>query len=414
MWAVSHVLPFRVNSYVVEQLIDWERVPDDPIFQLTFPQPDMLEPQQRDRVATALAGTSRKAVRDTVALVRAELNPHPEGQMTHNVPVLGDEPVPGVQHKYAETCLVFPSVGQSCHAFCTYCFRWPQFVGDRDLKFATDRAMRYLDYLREHAEVSDVLFTGGDPMTMPTEVLARYVEPLLAAEYDHIHTVRLGTKMLSYWPQRVISDDDAEELLDLLRRVVSAGKHVAVMAHFSHPCELETEAVRQAVVRLQETGAVIRAQAPLIRHVNDDPETWAAMWQAQVQLGIVPYYMFVERDTGSKRYFSVPLAQAVEIHRHATSRVSGLARTARGPVMSAHPGKVAIDGVTDVGGRRHFVLRLLQARQADWCGQPFMAEYDSRATWLNELQPAFGAREFFYEEDLARLEDASRPRLVAA
>jgi hypothetical protein len=124
--------------------------------------------------------------------------------------------------------------------------------------------------------------------------------------------------------------------------------------------------------------------------------------------------MFVERDTGSKRYFSVPLAQAVEIHRHATSRVSGLARTARGPVMSAHPGKVAIDGVTDVGGRRHFVLRLLQARQADWCGQPFMAEYDSRATWLNELQPAFGAREFFYEEDLARLEDASRPRLVAA
>ncbi len=411
---MAHVLPFRVNSYVVDQLIDWERIPDDPIFQLTFPQPDMLEPEQRHRVATALAGTSKQAVRDAVAAVRAELNPHPEGQMTHNVPVLGDEPVPGVQHKYRDTCLVFPSVGQSCHAFCTYCFRWAQFVGDHDLKFATDREMRYLDYLREHVEISDVLFTGGDPMTMRAEVLARYVEPLLGAEYEHIQTVRIGTKMLSYWPQRVLKDDDADELLSLLRCLVSAGKHVAVMAHFSHPRELETETVRSAVARLQETGAVIRAQAPLIRHVNDGPDVWAAMWQVQVRLGIVPYYMFVERDTGSKRYFSVPLSRALEIHRDATSRVSGLARTARGPVMSAHPGKVTVDGITDVGGRRYFVLRLLQARDAEWCGQPFLAEYDAHATWLNELRPAFGDREFFYERELAHLETVSRSALVAA
>lgn len=320
MIAVAHVLPFRVNSYVLDQLIDWERIAEDPIFQLTFPQPDMLEPEQRHRVSAALTGGNKQTIRETIWLVRAELNPHPEGQMTHNVPMLADEPVPGVQHKYAETCLVFPSVGQSCHAFCTYCFRWAQFVGDRDLKFATDREMRYLAYLREHDEISDVLLTGGDPMTIRAEILACYIEPLLGAEYDHIQTIRIGTKMLSYWPERVLSDDDADELLGLLSRVVSAGKQVAVMAHFSHPRELETEAMRRAVARLQATGAVIRAQAPLIRHVNDDAETWATMWQAQVRLGIAPYYMFVERDTGSQRYFSVPLARAVKIHRHATPR----------------------------------------------------------------------------------------------
>jgi KamA family protein len=413
MRAVAHVLPFRVNSYVVDHLIDWERIPEDPIFQLTFPQPDMLEPVQRRRVAAALTGANKQSLRDTVALVRTELNPHPEGQMTHNVPMLDGEPVPGVQHKYAETCLVFPSVGQSCHAFCTYCFRWAQFVGDHELKFATDPEMRYLDYLREHQEISDVLLTGGDPMTMRAKVLVRYVEPLLEAEYDHIQTIRIGTKMLSYWPERVLSDDDADELLELLRRVVAAGKQVAVMAHFSHPRELETDALHRAVARLQATGAVIRAQAPLIRHVNDDPEVWAAMWQAQVRLGIIPYYMFVERDTGSKRYFSVPLARAVEIHRRATSGVSGLARTARGPVMSAHPGKVTIDGVTVIGGRRCFVLRLLQARRAEWCGRPFMAEYDSSATWLNELRPAFGDHEFFYERELGDRETASLAQAAA-
>ena len=53
------------------------------------------------------------------------------------------------------------------------------------------------------------------------------------------------------------------------------------------------------------TGARIRSQAPLINHVNNDAVTWATMWRAQVRMGIIPYYMFVERDTGAKHYFEV-------------------------------------------------------------------------------------------------------------
>src|SRR3954454_11847814 len=110
MLAVAQVLPFRVNGYVVHELIDWDRVPDDPIFQLTFPQPEMLAAEQRTR----LLGTAgdRRERRRLVTEIRAELNPHPSGQLTHNVPIHRGRPVHGVQHKYAETCLVFPSVGQ--------------------------------------------------------------------------------------------------------------------------------------------------------------------------------------------------------------------------------------------------------------------------------------------------------------
>jgi L-lysine 2,3-aminomutase len=103
------------------------------------------------------------------------------------------------------------------------------------------------------------------------------------------------------------------------------------MAHFSHPRELETGAVRSALSRIRSTGAVVRCQAPLIRHVNDDAEVWATMWRTQVKLGAVPYYMFVERDTGPRGYFEVPLARAVEIFQKAVSTVSGLGRTVRGP-----------------------------------------------------------------------------------
>jgi KamA family protein len=403
MRPVAHVLPFRANNYLVEELIDWSNLPRDPMFQLTFPQPDMLGPDHRWRMSAALRRGGAAHIRAVAEQIRLELNPHPAGQLTHNVPTLDDERVPGLQHKYAETCLVFPSVGQTCHAFCTFCFRWAQFVGMRDLKFATDRSMRFFEYLRRHDEVSDVLFTGGDPMVMSAKVLARYVEPLLAPEFGHIQTIRFGTKALAYWPHRFLTDDDTAELLRLLERIVASGKHLAVMAHFVHVRELRTPAVRLAMERLRALGAVIRTQAPLVRHVNDDPRAWAEMWKEQVRLGLVPYYMFVERDTGASRYFRVPLDRALTIYRQAVTHESGLARTARGPTMSALPGKVTVDGITEINGKRYFVLSFLQARNPDWCRRPFLAEFDADAAWLSDLRPAFDDPEFFYERDLREM-----------
>ena len=76
--------------------------------------------------------------------------------------------------------------------------------------------------------------------------------------------------------------------------------------------------------------------------------------------------------------------------------------------MSATPGKVVIDGVMKVAGQQVFVLKLLQGRDPRWVGRPFFAEYDERAAWLDELRPAFGEREFFYEDGLARIKAQRR------
>ena len=228
-------------------------------------------------------------------------------------------------------------------------------------------------------------------------MLARYVEPLLGPGFEHIRSIRIGTKAISYWPQRFVDDRDADALLGLFERVRAAGKHLALMAHVNHERELETPIAEEAVRRIQSSGAVIRTQAPVIRHVNDDADVWAAMWRRQVRLGIVPYYMFVERDTGARRYFELPLARCFDIFRDAYKQVSGLARTVRGPSMSASPGKVCVDGVVDVAGEKVFALSFLQARDPDWVGRPFYARYDPEAMWLNGLKPAFGASKFFFE-----------------
>jgi len=409
--AVATVLPFRTNAYVVENLIDWDAAPDDPIYRLVFPQADMLPPADVQRIASLLA---RNAPDGEVAAaaheVRTRLNPHPAGQLALNIPDLGDEPLPGVQHKYPETVLVFPKQAQTCHAYCTYCFRWAQFVDEPDLKMATADTARIIEYLRRHREVTSVLITGGDPMIMGADVLDRYVEPLLGQGLDHIESVRIGSKSLAYWPQRFVTDPDADDTLRLFEKVVASGRALAFMAHFSHPRELESPLVAEAVRRIRSTGAVIRTQAPLIRSINDNPATWAAMWRTQVRMGMVPYYMFVERDTGPQDYFAVPLAAGYQIFRDAYRSVSGLSRTVRGPSMSATPGKLCVDGITEVAGEKVFVLHMIQARDPDLVGKPFFARYDPDATWLSDLEPAFASR-FPFEPDPEELPELLAPPL---
>ena len=404
MKVVSQVLPFRVNDYVLNELIDWKNIPDDPIFQLLFPQPQMLTGDAFARVANLMVkGADAADLKRVVREVRAELNPHPAGQMELNVPRMDAEPIPGLQHKYRETALFFPSQGQTCHSYCSFCFRWAQFVGDKELRFASKEVDGLVQYLRSHPSISDVLFTGGDPMVMSASNLRRYLEPLLAPELDHVRNIRIGTKSLTFWPQRYVSDPDADDLLKLFEKLVSAGKHVAVMTHYNHWREMDTDVAHAAIRRVRETGVLLRSQGPLLRHINDDEHVWARMWSDQVSLGIMPYYMFVERDTGAKRYFEVPLARAHAIYRNAQEQTSGLGRTARGPSMSAAPGKVEVQGEAVINGEHVFVLRFLQARDPSWVHQPFFARYDETATWLDDLKPAFGEKAFFFESSFGKM-----------
>ena len=405
MEVVGNVLPFKANNYVVEQLIDWNNTQNDSIFALTFPQKGMLKSEHFDQMAEVMKRGDRKEIQETANTIRLQLNPHPAGQMELNVPTLKDgTKLYGMQHKYNETVLFFPSQGQTCHAYCTFCFRWPQFVGMDEMKFAMKEGEALAQYVKEHPEISDILFTGGDPMIMKASLFAAYIDKLLDADLPNLKTIRIGTKALSYWPYKVLTDKDADETLDTFRRIVSKGKHLAIMAHFNHLVELKTGSVKQAIKKMRETGAQIRTQSPLLTHINDDANMWAQMWQKQVDLGCIPYYMFVVRDTGAQHYFGVPLVRAHEIFKNEIKQVSGLARTVRGPSMSATPGKVQIDGVAQVNDQKVMVFRMLQGRDPEWVNKPFFAKYDENAIWLDDLKPAFEEK-FFFEDGLKAIKE---------
>jgi len=395
---VGSVLPFKTNNYVVEHLIDWENIPEDPIFTLNFPQKGMLKQNHFNRMADLIRSQADAAqIRKTAHEIRMELNPNPDGQLERNRPILNGKQLKGMQHKYRETVLFFPSQGQTCHAYCTFCFRWSQFLGIDELRFAMREADVLQQYLSKHTEVTDILFTGGDPLIMKTNIMATYLNAIINGDLPHIQNIRIGTKALSYWPYRFLSDPDADTLMAAFRNIIRSDRHLAIMAHFNHPREMQNNIVQRAIHRLRQIGVEIRCQSPLLAHINDRPEIWAQLWKDEVRLGCIPYYMFVARDTGAQHYFGVPLYQAWQIFRKAYQKVSGLARTVRGPVMSSDPGKIQILGVGQVRNQNILTLRFLQARNPDWVDRPFFAKVTKNALWLNDLKPAFGKKEFFFQ-----------------
>ncbi len=398
---VAHVFPFKVNNYIIEKVINWEDYKNDPIFNLVFPNRGMLFPDEYEQMAHLIKKNAPKdQILQLANKIRWNHNPHPAGQLTKNVPSIDGHKLSGSQHKYRETILFFPKQGQTCHAYCTFCFRWPQFIGIDSIKFASKEISLLIEYIHQHPEITDILFTGGDPLVMSAKLLHTYIDAILDAQqngYINIKTIRFGTKSVLYWPFRYLTDPDADEILNIFKQIRQAGLHLTLPLHINHWRELTTKEVQLAIERILQTGAVLRSQSPLLRHINDNSQTWVKKWQTEVQLNIVPYYMFQARDTGAQHYFAVPLAKAWHIFRNAYNKVSGIARTVRGPSMSADPGKVLVNGVVEINGKKYFNLIFIQARNPEWVGKPFFAHYDPNAIWLDDLKPAF-TKKFFFEQ----------------
>ncbi|WP_372949595.1 KamA family radical SAM protein [Mariniphaga sp.] len=394
---VGSVLPFKTNNYVVDELIDWDNFEKDPFFILNFPQKEMLDDASFNAVAAVLkSGASKKEVQEVVRKIRLKLNPNPAGQ-ENNVPVFEGKKLNGIQHKYRETMLFFPTQGQTCHAYCTFCFRWPQFALN-EFKFAMKEADTLVQYVKANPHITDVLFTGGDPAVMKTRFFETYFNALLEADIPNLKNIRIGTKSLAYWPYRFTTDSDAGDLLRLFKKMKKKGINIALMAHFNHPAELKTDAVKDAVKRLIDAGVQIRSQSPVLQHINARADIWAENWKEQVKMGIIPYYMFIARDTGSQDYFAVSLNQTWQIFRNAYNQVSGICRTVKGPSMSCDPGKIQVVGVSELKGQKVFVLNFLQGRDPAWVGKPFFAKYDPNAIWIDDLEPAFDESKFFFED----------------
>jgi lysine 2,3-aminomutase len=337
MREVAERFAFRSNEYYLS-LIDWDD-PNDPIRRAIVPDVQELDEW-------------------------GQLDPSNE----HAYTIL-----PGVEHKYNSTVLLL--VSDICEGICRYCFRKRVFMGSRaECLRDVPAAMRYIE---SQPQVTNVLLTGGDPLTLATPKLAEIVSRL--REIEHVQIIRIGSRMPAFNPHRILRD---RALLEMIRRYSTMHKKIYIMTHFIHPRELTDVAVR-AVALLQRAGAITANQAPLIRGVNDDPEVLAELLRRLSFIGNAPYYIFQCRPALGNRAYTVPIEEGSEIVEQAKARVSGLAKRIR-YAMSHSSGKVEILGMVD--GRIH--MKYHRAADDRDNGRFLVFDSNPNACWLDDYTEA--------------------------
>ncbi len=358
---LSSVFHFKINNYVAENLIDWDAVPNDPIYKLIFPRKEMLPHEDFTSLSLLYqSGLDQKTLAPFIEKVKQKMYPDVK-YVEPSLPKVNGKRVRGMYSNFGTIVSLFPDpMAKTCHSYCSYCFRWIMFDNrDAQKNSSYSDPNEPIEYLKEHPEITDILFTGADPLVLKSKTIKEYIDPIL--DLESVKVIRISSKSLAWWPYRFTTDTDADELLDVFRYIQSRGKHLNFCAHFTHVRELENPVVKEAIARIRETGAVIRCQGPLVEGINDTPEDWSTLWNAQIAEGMIPYYMFIEADHNSESCFRIPLAKALYIFQQAQKKTTGLARTVRGPVFMNELHRTLLDGTITIEDKKYFVLKSLQA-----------------------------------------------------
>lgn len=284
---------------------------------------------------------------------------------------LSNTKMPGLQHKYAQTALILAT--NRCATYCRYCFR-KRLVGleTKEIVRRFDDAVRYL---KKHDEITNVLLSGGDPLVLQTDVIERFLVKL--ALIDHIHFIRIGTKVPNTLPDRILLDD---KLLRLLKKCSLHAKQLMIVTHINHPKEITRRAVL-AMSALMRSAVVLTNQTVLLKGVNDDPTIMAELQKKLISIGIQPYYVFQCRPVKRvKHNFQVPLYKGLEIIENAKKMLSGPGKRFKF-VMSHRTGKVEILGLME----DHIYFRYHEAKDVEMQGRFFKRRLDMTAGWLDEL-----------------------------
>lgn len=227
---------------------------------------------------------------------------------------IGDErhsPLKGVVHRYRDRVLLKPTL--VCPVYCRFCFRREMVGPGAGQMLTADELDAALSYIAHHSEIWEVIVTGGDPLMLSPRRLEHITQCLAAI--DHVKVVR--------WHSRVPVADPAR-ITGALVQAVAGGKTAYVVLHVNHPRELAPATI-SAAAKFIDAGIPVLSQSVLLRGVNNDAATLAALMRALVAARIKPYYLHHMDLAPGTAHFRTSIAEGRALMTELRRVVSGLA-----------------------------------------------------------------------------------------
>ena len=284
----------------------------------------------------------------------AELDAH----VPERADQIGDaahSPCEGIIHRYPDRVLL--KLMNVCAVYCRFCFRRETVGPGRPHALLPAALATALGYIRAHAEIWEVILTGGDPLLLSARRLRAVMRALAAIE--HVKIVRFHTRVPVADPGRLTAE--------LVRAMKCRGKASYVVIHVNHPREL-TPAARIACARMVDAGIPVLSQSVLLRGVNDDANVLGQLLRALVECRIKPYYLHHGDLAPGTAHLRTEIAEGQRLMRALRGRLSGLCQPTyvldipggygKSPIGPNYLGADAGDGtrvhvVEDYRGARH-------------------------------------------------------------
>jgi len=234
---------------------------------------------------------------------------------------------PGLVQKYAGRALLLTIGG--CAINCRYCFR-------REFPYAESGATQAgieaaLETLAADPTIHEVILSGGDPLLLDDNRLARLVTRLEAM--PHLRRLRIHSRLPIVLPSRV-----TEELTEMLSRTRLT---CVVVVHANHPAELDST-VAAAIARLADARPILLNQAVLLAGVNDSADVLTQLCERLIDLGIVPYYLHLLDRVQGTAAFEVDERSARALHEQMRTTLPGYAVPRLAREVPGEPAKVWI------------------------------------------------------------------------
>lgn len=267
---------------------------------------------------------------------------------------IGDKPktvVRGLIHRYPDRVLL--NLTMACAVHCRFCFRKNLLVG-KSAQYKPDIG-KIISYLKNHKEIWEVIFSGGDPFMIPAKFLDEIL--LKINKLDHVHVVRFHTRIPVVDPLS-LNKNGVIGLLDrIFNKARPQAKKLIIVIHVNHPKEI-TEEFRKTICKFEKLGAMVLSQTVLLKGVNDSAKILAELFRKLVASGVKPYYLHHLDIAKGTHYFRVSIEKGKKIFQNLRENLSGICLPEYVVEIPGGMGKIPVFRLNKIGKKNYTATNL--------------------------------------------------------